>query len=283
MPLPSLSNYISLSNIQTEFGGTAPILFSEYYSGGVNVPGSVSGIPSSGPIFLSNFAGKSKPVATGLAGLNTWHQTNGSSYTSYITSWYNYTYDGVGNYIGDGGYDMYDNGNYLSIEGTMNAANITYGTVVDNGTSGYMVSGNNYRPFIGIAYISSAGTIKWLSTGDIGSDGGGTVSNYSGTYSCANGRNGTYWMNVNYNAGDPSVGSLWFTIQSTSWGSTHTGTTDSRKTSDGNYYSHFVTITGSKIIFAFALLSRSSGQYIDSTMVTNFLSNYVQNMPISFM
>lgn len=60
MVLPPSGNYISLSNIQSEFGGTNPVFLSEYYTGGGYTEG-VTGIPSTGAIFFSQFAGKSKP------------------------------------------------------------------------------------------------------------------------------------------------------------------------------------------------------------------------------
>ena len=57
------SGTISLSQVQTEFGGANPIGMSEYYAGGVNVPGSTSGVngavPASGTISMSNFYGTS--------------------------------------------------------------------------------------------------------------------------------------------------------------------------------------------------------------------------------
>jgi hypothetical protein len=46
------SGAISLSDIQSEFGGSNPISLSEYY-------GAASGIPTSGAISLSNFYGAS--------------------------------------------------------------------------------------------------------------------------------------------------------------------------------------------------------------------------------
>lgn len=53
------SGPISLSDIQTEFGGTNPISLSEYYAGGVYVPSGTGSIPSSGTISLSDFYGTS--------------------------------------------------------------------------------------------------------------------------------------------------------------------------------------------------------------------------------
>lgn len=51
------SGTISLSNIQTEFGGTNPISMSEYYRGGSYVTDNNTGVPTSGSIDLSDFYG----------------------------------------------------------------------------------------------------------------------------------------------------------------------------------------------------------------------------------
>lgn len=58
MPLQT-SGPISLGDIATEFGGAAPHSLSEYYRGGGLVPDTAAnaGIPTSGPISLSDFYG----------------------------------------------------------------------------------------------------------------------------------------------------------------------------------------------------------------------------------
>lgn len=65
MAIPS-SGAISLSTIQTEFGGSNPIGLNEYYAGGANVPAGTSGtygaVPSSGTISIRNFYGTSNVV-----------------------------------------------------------------------------------------------------------------------------------------------------------------------------------------------------------------------------
>lgn len=60
MTLPT-SGPMSLSMIQTEFGGTNPIDLNEYYNGGLYVPNSSTNnnIPSSGTISLQDFYGGS--------------------------------------------------------------------------------------------------------------------------------------------------------------------------------------------------------------------------------
>jgi hypothetical protein len=69
MTIPS-SGPLSLTDIQTEFGGSNPISLSEYYAGGANVPSGTTGdsgpIPSSGTISMGQFYGASNRVAITL-------------------------------------------------------------------------------------------------------------------------------------------------------------------------------------------------------------------------
>ena len=66
------SGAISLSQIQTEFGGANPIAMSEYYAGGANVPGGTSGVngavPASGTISVSMFYGTSDVAFSPVGG-----------------------------------------------------------------------------------------------------------------------------------------------------------------------------------------------------------------------
>ena len=82
MTLPS-SGALSLSQIQSEFGGSNPINLSEYYRGGSLVPahGNTTGIPSSGQISVSQFYGKSN-TAPGVSSYS-WTITVGSAGTNF--------------------------------------------------------------------------------------------------------------------------------------------------------------------------------------------------------
>jgi len=51
------SGEIKLSDLATEFGGSAPHQMSEYYAGGSNVPSNTGSVPSSGQISLTQFYG----------------------------------------------------------------------------------------------------------------------------------------------------------------------------------------------------------------------------------
>jgi len=72
MAIHGTGSPLSMSEIQTEFGGSNPISMSEYYAGGDNVPSGTSGnggdIPSSGAINFNIFytAAKSTRVAIAL-------------------------------------------------------------------------------------------------------------------------------------------------------------------------------------------------------------------------
>lgn len=67
MAIPS-SGAISLTTIQTEFGGANPISMSEYYAGGTYVPTGSTGdsgpIPTSGQISISEFYGSAAIIDT---------------------------------------------------------------------------------------------------------------------------------------------------------------------------------------------------------------------------
>ena len=101
MALPS-SGPLTLTDIQTEFGGSNPIGLNEYYAGGSYVPSGTTGtygaVPSSGTIGIRNFYGTQKLVLkyrgsiTYTATANSWYKATGvvrvwaNSYTNSSSS-----------------------------------------------------------------------------------------------------------------------------------------------------------------------------------------------------
>lgn len=217
-----------------------------------------------------------------LTTFSNWHTANSSNYIRFINRFYRYAFDGGTNNISDGGNDMWDGGNFIGLSGFRTAANINYGTLSNTpqSNSGFFLSQANIWPQIAFAYVKS-GTITWSNSGDVGSDGSGSFSNFTGVYTTTNqGRNGQYWVNENYGAVDPTICYVWFTILQPSVGSVVTACNDGRKQNVNNTYTQSFGVTGTNLIFSQVLLSRSSGELIPTGDVSSFLSNYVQGAQI---
>ena len=227
-----------------------------------------------------------------LTAFSNWHTSNAQAiYSTNITNSYNYIFDGGAYNINDGGFDMWDLGNFISLTGFASSSNINYGTLTNTPASnyGFFVSQANEWPQIAFAYVKN-GTIQWYNGGDVGTDGGGSNNNSSGTYTTTNqGRYGSYWLNQNYGTPDPTIGYLYFTIQQSNLNSAITSSNDLRKTAQppANTYTQSFSITGSNIIFCQMLVSvrnasvSPAGFLIPSSNIVNFLSNYVQNATIT--
>jgi hypothetical protein len=231
-----------------------------------------------------------------LAAFSNWHTSNSSNlFTNNISNRYLYTFDGGLNFINDGGNDMYDNGNYISFSTVRGSTNLlnrqsnNYGTICNVVASnyGFYISQCNVWPQISLAYTTS-GTIQWRISGDVGTDGGGSNSNVSGTYTTNNqGRNGSFWANQNYGSSDPSIVMTWFTILQPDVNSVITSCNDNRQSTGPppNVMNQNFTVTGSNYLFGcFLLSSRTTsiarGELIPADQIQNFLSNYVTNANI---
>lgn len=259
--------------------------------------------------FIGNmfiFSGK-YPVT--LSALRNWARLAQSSYANLADS-YLYVYDGEQNGVhlslNDGGEDMFNNGNYTYLTGNVftnsellaisqthgqagfaNPRALVYGAEYVNMISKYgvYVSHQNSYPHLVFTFTCGSGTLGIQSFGTTGSATGGSVENYSGTYTCTNGRTGLFWANINYFGGtDPTVGDVWFSITHPDWESSYVDDTtvvDTRKTSDTANYDHKVQIAGQNFAFCKVLLSKLEGKFITATEVEEFLTNYVKAMPLS--
>ena len=234
-----------------------------------------------------------------LIALSNWHKSNSSNlYVNNITNRYFYTFDGGTNNINDGGNDMYDSGNFISLSTTsgiinvVNAQNINYGTIINvsRDNFGYYVSQSNVWPQISIMYIKS-GTAQWRISGGIGTDNqaASSNSNVSGTYTTpTNGRYGSFWVNQIYNTTDPSIVTTWFTILQSDVNSVITSCNDNRYNANPpiDPMNQNFTVTGSNFLFGCFLLSSrnvpiSKGEFIPTAQIQNFISNYVTNAVIN--
>ena len=237
-----------------------------------------------------------------LQALNTWHVANASSiYRTYIPSSFFYVFDGAApnqsTSILDGGNDMYDAGNFINLSTTLGSSNIitvnsnVYGRIstLTNSNVGFMTTSRNVWPQVSLAYASNA-SILWRITGGIGSDGAGSLSNVSSTYTTSKGYTGRWWANQGWGQQfDPSIVYTWFTIESSSWNtlisSSNIGLATG--TSPPDPMNQFVRVTGTNFMFGVFLLSvlrpttaTGTSFFLSTNFITNFLSNYVDNANI---
>ena len=246
---------------------------------------------------VSQFLGQSPFTRISLTDFSNFHVANSSNiYVSNVNPRYFYTFDGGANSIGDGGGDMYDGGNllsfgYLDSAGTQIQSNtsINYGTILDTlvtgSNRGYYISQANIWPQVCFAYAQT-GRINWRVNGDVGTDGGGTNGNSNGTYTCTNNRYGSWWANYNGGTGDPSICEVWFTILfSNITPSLINSCNDGRNQANPppNAMNQFFQVGGSNFCFCLTLLSKSSGVFVTSTEITNYLTQYVQNATLTIL
>ena len=83
-----------------------------------------------------------------LISYSNWHTSNASTLTSAIPNFHFYDFDGTFSTINDGGYNMWNIGNYISLNGFVNVSTINYGTLANTPLSnyGYFVSQPNVWP-----------------------------------------------------------------------------------------------------------------------------------------
>lgn len=226
-----------------------------------------------------------------LVSFSNWHTSNASSFTTAIPNFYFYQFDGSISTINDGGYNMFNIGNYLTLSGIVNAPTIPYGTLVNQGRYGYFVSQPNVWPQVELAWTPD-GTITWTNAGAPGTAGtiGSSNANFSGSYTTTNrGRFGSYWVNQTYGKLNPTICYVWFTILQPSLNGVINSVVDGRNTVSPPYptYTQYFSVLGKNIIFCQMLLSGldlgnyPNGFLIADSDINTLVTNYVQNALIN--
>lgn len=215
-------------------------------------------------------------------------------------SFYSYQLDGNGQYINDGGGDMYDAGNfttpwlrsgtqYVSNAGlgsfplAVNYTNIT-STITD--TDFYYIS-LGYTQFTGVQDItflpltvigsrSTSGPVGWQVGGNSGADGGGTLASgqiWGGTES--NGFTTYAFYRETYNAGDPSHCNLIILLGHPNWKSSF-GSINSfaDPVANGGNGVYYYTDNATNILAIQTLLSKNSGQLVTAAECQTVVSNF---------
>ena len=224
------------------------------------------------------------------SGISTTLSTVYSALSPYLSefknsNFYEYTLDGDSYYISDGGGDMYDGGNYTqvrvdnAISSSLSYSQTTATTTTVSGKSVDIISLGYARPLTTLAFCSQRANIGMAKYGNIGADGGGSQSSsnvYTG--SVLNGYTVYAWVRVIYNAGDPSVGDLYFVLgnSSTTFFSSTMNTYADSSTDGGTSY---MTMDCQNAFVGAILLSKPSGTFITVQECQAVLTSLTNRLP----
>lgn len=265
---------LRFSDIRGVFGGVNPIKMSNYFSNASSgLMLGVTGIPNTGSVIqFSQFRGKSKKsIISGATIVEILNALQPYVNEFKNSEFYNYNLDGTPIYIGDGGNDMYDTGNYtkLYMDGVLSPdlsyADTTGTSYVLNGKSVSAISLGYNTPLGYMAKSSATGNIGFQKNGDNGADGGGSQYGetiYAGTI--VNGFVVHAWRRMVYAAGvDPSICDLYFAVGDSAASFTSSAITSfDASTNNGNSLFY---IGGSNILVGCILLSKAAGAQVTTT------------------
>jgi hypothetical protein len=226
---------------------------------------------------------------------NWWNNNSYFSYSS-ITDFYTYSFLPGQTFISNGGFNMFNTGNVILLD---NPIPRTYGTV----TSTFVVTRRNIWPHLTLypllnttstRSISEIGTPLVITGFDpvegfytvtrevILSDGTYSSGNYGGSWY----RYSNIGVNPSFLSGDtpcPSVEYVWFTVESSLWGSSIDSVDDERgNQSTSDRFDSTMTFVGRNAIVGMVLLSRYtfSGPSItiSDSEIQEFLESSIGNM-----
>lgn len=193
---------------------------------------------------------------------------NYSLVTGVIPNRYDF-YGGESGYsIGDGGSDMYDDGNFLTTDasGSFNYIYYTNGELMDDSRFG--ASGKYFTAkYPGLFVLAADVAINTFTiNGGLGADGAGSLDAHVLSVS-RGGRNYKGFIKRVYNAGDPSVNHL--IIMEDNGVATH-----SYELSTNSDFHQVTSLSGVKRIY-YLLFAGSSGAYINNTSMQGIMNTFL--------
>lgn len=196
-------------------------------------------------------------------------RTNFGDVTALIPSIYYFSEGTTGNGIGDGGFDMYDGGNYLYTDLSSLYMNYSDDLVIANPTS--LGTGGQYFTYKGTGIWLFAADINGVAdfniTGNLGADGSGSADGAVLTTN-VNGIDYKGFVKRVYSAGDPSVNHL--VIVEDKGTASHTFST--------NTNSDFHSISGlsGHTRIYHLLYASTSGGYINNTSTQSIMEKFLE-------
>ena len=227
-------------------------------------------------------------------------------------SFYNYQLDGTGQYINDGGFDMYDGGNFTTpwllsnVSYTGNSGSIASFPFAINYTNTGSTTADTSLYYVSLGYkqygppqdpvfhpltvigtrITEGHAVGWQIGGNSGADGGGTLSSgliYNGTD--LSGFTVYAFYRETYNAGDPSHCNLFILLGHSNWGSVFgTISTAADPVSNGGCGSYLYTsgVNVKNILAIQTLLSKASGVLVTSSECQTVVQSFVSRIKTYF-
>ena len=211
---------------------------------------------------------------------NWWHN-NSYNFYNQLSNRHYYSYIPGPNRILNGGLNMLNNANYIFVN---SGGFKIYGTL----TTTYFIGQQLIWPQL--TFINFGQTPVQFSPSEAGNVGDGSrnavLSN--GSYSCNNGISGDWYTYNNYesNGVTPSTTYLWFTVTSSSWGSTILNLVDNRNITNPLFLDSGMTFYGKNMFVGMTLLSKYNptpgGSLYDfiftDNEITTFLSESICTM-----
>lgn len=222
-------------------------------------------------------------TSANFLGIRNYYQARLANYVN--PGFYPYSLDSSPGQIADGGGDMYDGGNCVSL---LDNGSIAAGNCLDYNTSNATTTNLRYgsmgyaRPLFCMATSGAAAARRfgWLSNGNLGADGGGSSSNQQ-VYNTqtVNGCLVHSWLcQKAFNAGDPSVNHLFVTLGHSSFGSEiNAVNVQNYNTSTDSDFSQYET-TSKNCLTMRILLSKNAGAVVNSgecqTIITSLTTDF---------
>jgi hypothetical protein len=193
---------------------------------------------------------------------------------------------------------FYNDGNYINLTITLddssvpvNISNEYYGLSRMTSNYGYLVGSLNAKPHTTLMY-TTAGSNDINVTGQYNILYGNVelYSTFTGSYTCANGNQGTYWVRQtgtsNPNSDPQPFGvDLWYSVENSNWGSAIDSSVQNYN-NGGASYTYNNSVYGSNFILCKSLIgsissidSQWEGTFIDDATIVAFLQSYVNDAP----